>query len=179
MKNRRKYKVNRVTDIVPVENNVIEPEIIEPGTDVTEMPYQAFEDKQTLYTQLKQSCNAFDGIIEEIVKRKFSKQTIEDMTVDQALKVFDSLENAKNNRSRFFLEYSAKLSNDDFFQRQLELEQGKLLMKYLKDNAKKEEKPTNETKPKGDDLIKQKMIRLLQEAVEGNIARKKEDDNNI
>lgn len=172
MKNRR-HRVNRTSKIVEPESEKLNMPVPmeEPNTDL----YQGYDDTNDFYTQAKQGCLIYDSLIANLVKRKFSMAELENMTTEQALEVFNALEKARATRSQFYLDICTKLSNDAFYNRQLELERGKIALNLMdkagltnNDNAGESEENTDKNS-ENKKIVQQKIIRLLQEAIQSKL----------
>ena len=159
--------------------------MITPDTDVTTMPYQGFISNQEYYSRMQSSCFELDNAINEIVAKKFTGNNIRNMTDEDAIKAYEALEKSKMNRSKVFLELATRMSDNDFFKKQQEIDRLKAYRdghiidaQVIMDNEEKvsdEEESANKI-PEVERNKQQQVIRLLQEAVQAKIEGEDDTD---
>lgn len=178
----RKSSVNKVQ--VVSEDKL---EMIEPNTNVTEIPYQGFVSSQEFYTNMQMSCFELDSVINELANVHFNRNSFRQMSTEDAIEAYKALEKAKSERTRNFIELAKQASNNDFFNKMQELERLKLYGKNKIINGElvsqsndtnselvsenKDEKQVNEV----DRNKEQHVLRLLQEAIVKKLERGDEE----
>ena len=174
-----KRTVNKIHDIKEEEPLAM----ITPETDVTNMPYQGFISNQEYYTRMQSSCFELDSAISEIVSKKFTGNNIRNMTDEDAIKAYKALEKSKMDRSKMFLDLATRMSDNDFFRKQQEIDR---LKAYHKNNiidaqvvVDKEDEP--QKTPEEEKLAQvernkqQQVLKLLQMAVMDKLENNKDE----
>lgn len=181
----RKGSVNKIDSLRPLEEPT-ELEMLSPDKNPSEMPYQGFIGNQEYYYRMQSSCFEFDNIIKDLVEKKFSGNSIRNMTDENAIKAFEALENAKHNRTKQYIDLANHLSDDVFYRKMIQLEKvkahkdGRIIDAEVvnKNDGEIVSETSNQENTEPIQEIErekqQKIIRLLQEA----LVQKLDNENN-
>lgn len=160
-------KINRLKSLKPLFEENKDLPVITPDTDVTQLPYQGFMSNQDYYCRLQASCFDLDSSINEIVQKRFTGNSLRNMSDQDAIECFKALENAKAVRTKQYIDLSTHLADDAFFRKQQELEKLRIYKNNMIDitpvaDEQSEQKELDRSR-------QQEVLKLLQMAVMENL----------
>lgn len=180
---RKRTIVNKVDSIQPINQETNELTMITPDTNPTEMPYQGYITNQDFYNRMQSSCFDLDKAMSEIIEKRFTGNALRNMSDENAIEAFKAMDNAKNSRTKQFLDLANHMSNNDFFKKMAEIErlrmygQNKIIdCEYSSENTLENSDTQNQEVIEEIDRTKeQHVIKLLQLAVMKKLEEQKKD----